>query len=135
MSEREITVETPEEWKKKEEGYVQQINNLRKLNEKLISYSEEKAKAFEGELQKVTNEKDLIKRKLDKMELEELKEAAAGTNKNLEAFKQKYDKVLKNAQDLLFERQKTIKSMELKIEAQNIQVKYLLLNKIDFILF
>lgn len=92
MSEQESNNETPEDWKKKEEGYLQQINNLRKLNEKLIGYSEEKAKAFEAELQKINNEKDIIKRKLDKMELEELKEAAAGTNKNLEAFKQKYDK-------------------------------------------
>lgn len=32
--------------------------------------------------------------------------------------------VLRNAQDLLFERQKTIKSMELKAEAQNIQVSF-----------
>jgi hypothetical protein len=92
MSEQEIVVETPEDWKKKEEGYIQQINNLRKLNEKLIGYSEEKAKAFEGELQKVQTEKELIKKRLDKMELDELKEAAKGTNKNLEAFKEKYEK-------------------------------------------
>lgn len=93
MSEQqEIAVESVEDWKKKEEGYVQQINNLRKLNEKLINYSEEKAKAFESEIQKVQNEKDLIKRRLDKMEMDELKEAASGTNKNLEAFKERYEK-------------------------------------------
>jgi uncharacterized coiled-coil protein SlyX len=33
--------------------------------------------------------------------------------------------VLKQAQDLLFERQKTIKSLELKGEAQNIQIESL----------
>lgn len=123
MSEQEIASEslTPEEWKKKEDDYLQQIANLRKLNEKLISYSEEKAKKFEYDLNKVQSERDVVQRKLEKMELDELK-AATGPNKNIEAFKERYDKVLKNAQDLLFERQKTIKSLELKAEAQNIQV-------------
>lgn len=92
MSEEKIAVENSEEWKQKEEGYLKQIENLRKLNEKLISYSEEKAKAFDVEIQKIQAEKDLIKKKLDRMELEELKEAAGGTKKNLEAFKEKYDK-------------------------------------------
>lgn len=33
--------------------------------------------------------------------------------------------VLKNAQDLLFERQKSIKSLELKMEAQHVQIESL----------
>lgn len=62
-------------------------------------------------------------RKLEKIELDELKEAASGSsNKNIEAFKEKYDSVLRKAQDLLFERAKQIKSLELKVEAQNMQV-------------
>ena len=93
MSGQEILSESEshEEWKKKEEDYLQQIANLRQLNEKLISYSEEKAKNFESDLQKVQNEKDIINRKLEKMELDELK-AASGSNKNIEAFKEKYEK-------------------------------------------
>lgn len=83
---------TFEEWKKKEDDYQNQIANLRKLNEKLINFSEEKAKTFEHELSKVQNEKDIIQKKLAKMELDELREAASGTTKNIEAFKEKYDK-------------------------------------------
>lgn len=113
------------DWEKKEQQYLDQIGNLRKLNEKLITYSEEKSKKFEVDLQKLQYEKDLVQKKLDKIEVEELKEAASGTRKNIEAFKEKYDKVLKNAQDLLFERQKTIKSLELKFEAQTLQVESL----------
>jgi len=81
-----------EEWEKKEEDYKNQIVNLRKLNERLISYSEEKAKTFEYDLQKLQNEKDVIQKRLEKMELDELREAASGTSKNIEAFKEKYDK-------------------------------------------
>ncbi len=93
MSEQENSTEkNSEDWKTKEEEYLKQISNLKQLNEKLINYSEEKAKNFESEIQKLQQEKDLIKRKLDKIELDELKEAASGTNKNLEAFKEKYDK-------------------------------------------
>ncbi|CAG9802756.1 unnamed protein product [Chironomus riparius] len=114
-----------EEWEKKEEDYKNQIANLRKLNERLINYSEEKAKTFEHDLQKLQNEKDVIQKRLEKMELDELKEAASGSSKNIEAFKEKYDKVLKNAQDLLFERQKSIKSLELRSEAQHIQIESL----------
>lgn len=127
MSEAAAVVEEslalPEDdWKTKEAEYLKQIDNLKKLNEKLINYSEEKSKKFDSELQKLSHEKDLIQRKLEKMELDELKEAASGaSNKNIEAFKQKYDGVLKKAQDLLFERQKIIKSLELKMEAQKIQ--------------
>jgi hypothetical protein len=114
-----------DDWKTKEAEYLKQIENLKKLNEKLINYSEEKAKKFESELQKLSHEKDVVQKKLEKMELDELREAASGaSNKNIEAFKQKYDGVLKKAQDLLFERQKIIKSMELKLEAQKIQVKF-----------
>lgn len=112
-----------DDWKTKEAEYQKQIENLKKLNEKLINYSEDKSKKFEFDLQKLNNEKEIIQRKLEKIELDELKEAAIGSgNKNMEAFKQKYDGVLRKAQDLLFERQKIIKSMELKMEAQSIQV-------------
>jgi hypothetical protein len=112
-----------DDWQIKEAEYQKQIENLKKLNEKLINYSEEKSKKFEFDLQKLNNEKDIIQRKLEKMELDELREAATGSsNKNIEAFKEKYDNVLRKAQDLLFERQKIVKSMELKVEAQNIQV-------------
>lgn len=83
---------TPEEWQKKEEDYQNQIANLRKLNERLINYSEEKAKSFEYQLQKLQNEKDIIQKRLEKMELDELKDAASGTSRNIEAFKEKYDK-------------------------------------------
>ncbi|KAG5684793.1 hypothetical protein PVAND_014006 [Polypedilum vanderplanki] len=114
-----------EQWKQQEEAYQAQIANLRKLNEKLLNYSEEKQKTYEHNIQKMQNEKDIIQKRLEKMELDELREAASGTSKNIEAFKEKYDKVLKQAQDLLFERQKTIKSLELKIEAQNIQIESL----------
>jgi len=122
-----LVVEAAEDdWKTKEENYLKQIENLKKLNEKLISYSEEKSKKFEHELQKLNNEKEIIQRKLEKMELDEFRESAAGaSNKNIEAFKEKYDGVLRKAQDLLFERQKIIKSMELKVEAQNIQIESL----------
>lgn len=114
-----------DDWKTKEAGYLKQIENLKKLNERLINYSEEKSKNFDSEIQKITHEKDVIQKKLEKMELDELKQAASGaSNKNIEAFKQKYDGVLKKAQDLLFERQKIIKSLELKMEAQNIQVSF-----------
>jgi predicted nucleic acid-binding Zn-ribbon protein len=82
------------DWKKKEEDYQSQIANLRKLNEKLINYSEEKAKKFEHDLQKLQAEKDSIQKRLEKMELDELKAAASGSNKNIEAFKEKYDKGL-----------------------------------------
>lgn len=119
------SVETEvEDWKTKEENYQKQIENLKKLNERLINYSEEKSRTFEHDLQKLQNEKNILQRKVEKIELDELKEAASGGsgNKNIEAFKEKYDSVLKRAQDLLFERQKQIKSMELKVEAQNIQV-------------
>lgn len=124
MSEVAPELEMPQEtWETKEAEYQRQIENLKKLNEKLINYSEEKAKKFEYDLQKLSNEKDIIQRKLEKIELDELREAATGaSNKNIEAFKAKYDGVLRKAQDLLFERQKIIKSMELKVEAQNIQV-------------
>lgn len=135
MSELVITDEKPslppvendlEDWKTKEENYQKQIENLKKLNERLINYSEEKSRTFEHDLQKLQNEKNILQRKVEKIELDELKEAASGgnPNKSIEAFKEKYDSVLKRAQDLLFERQKQIKSMELKIEAQNIQVKF-----------
>lgn len=114
-----------DDWKTKESEYQKQIENLKKLNEKLINYSEEKSKKFEFDLQKLNNEKEIIQRKLEKIELDELKEAAIGSsNKNIEAFKQKYDGVLRKAQDLLFERQKIIKSMELKMDAQSIQVSF-----------
>lgn len=112
-----------EDWQAKEAEYLKQISNLKKLNEKLINYSEEKAKKFEHDLQKVTQEKDIIQRRLEKMELDELRESAAGSsNKNMEAFKVKYDGVLRKAQDLLFERQKIINSLELKQTAQQLQV-------------
>lgn len=81
-----------EDWEKKEEDYKSQIANLRKLNERLINYSEEKAKTFEHDLQKLQNEKDVIQKRLEKMELDELREAASGSSKNIEAFKEKYDK-------------------------------------------
>lgn len=114
----------PEDWTTKEAEYQKQIENLKKLNEKLINYSEEKSKKFEHDLQKLQHEKDIIQKKLEKIELEELRESAMGSSsgKNIEAFKEKYDSVLRRAQDLLFERQKVIKSLELKTEAQNIQV-------------
>lgn len=129
MSEVEVNgdiLALPEDdWKIKEAEYLKKIENLQKLNEKLINYSEEKAKKFDSDLQKLNYEKDAIQRKLEKMELDELREAATGSsNKNIEAFKQKYDAVLKKAQDLLFERQKILKSQELKMEAQNIQVNF-----------
>lgn len=115
-----------DDWQTKEAEYQKQIANLKKLNEKLINYSEEKSKTFEHEIQKLTNEKNIIQKRLEKMELDELKEAATGaSSKNIEAFKEKYDGVLRRAQDLLFERQKIIKSMELKVEAQNIQIESL----------
>lgn len=115
----------PEDWPTKEAEYQKQIANLKKLNEKLINYSEEKSKKFEFDLQKLNNEKEIIQRKLEKIELDELREAAAGTsNKNMEAFKEKYDGVLRKAQDLLFERTKMIKSLELKVDAQSIQVSW-----------
>lgn len=114
----------PEEsWEVKEAEYIRQVANLKKLNEKLIDYSEEKSKNFEHQLQRLNNEKEIIQRRLEKMELDELREAATGTsNKNMEAFKEKYDGVLRKAQDLLFERQKIMKSQELKVEAQHLQV-------------
>jgi vacuolar-type H+-ATPase subunit H len=87
----DISVSPPEDWEKKEQDYQQQIENLRKLNEKLLSYSEEKAKSFEQQLQKLQHEKDLVQKKLDKMELDELRDAASGTTKNIEAFKEKYN--------------------------------------------
>lgn len=122
--EQSLVLPPPEDdWEVKEAEYLKQIDNLKKLNEKLINYSEEKSKKFEFDLQKLNSEKDIIQRKLEKMELDELREAATGsTNKNIEAFKEKYDNVLRKAQDLLFERQKIVKSLELKTEAQNIQV-------------
>lgn len=113
----------PEDWQTKEAEYQKQITNLKALNEKLINYSEDKAKKFEFDLQKLNNEKEIIQRKLEKMELDELREAATGAcNKNIEAFKEKYDSVLRKAQDLLFERTKLVKSLELKVDAQSIQV-------------
>lgn len=119
-----LILPSPEDdWKIKEAEYQKQVQNLQKLNEKLINYSEEKSKKFEFDLQKLNNEKEIIQRKLEKMELDELREAATGsTNKNIEAFKEKYDGVLRKAQDLLFERQKIVKSLELKVDAQSIQV-------------
>lgn len=124
MSEIVQEVLVPEQtWEQKEVEYQKQIGNLKTLNEKLINYSEEKSKRFEHDLQKITNEKEIIQRKLEKIELDELREAATGSsNKNIEAFKEKYDGVLRKAQDLLFERQKIIKSLELKVDAQSIQV-------------
>lgn len=120
------SVPKSEEWKTKEAEYQKQIENLKKLNERLINYSEEKSRQFEHDLQKLQNEKNILQRKVEKIELDELKEAASGSSssKNMEAFKEKYDGVLRRAQDLLFERQKQIKSMELKNEAQNIQVNF-----------
>lgn len=87
-----VVEEEAVDWEKKEQQYLDQIANLRKLNEKLINYSEEKSKKFEAELQKLQHEKDLVQRKLDKIELDELKEAASGSNKNIESFKERYDK-------------------------------------------
>lgn len=112
-----------EEWQIKEAEYQKQIANLKALNEKLINYSEGKAKSFEYDISKLTNEKDIIQRRLEKMELDEFRESASGSsNKNIEAFKEKYDGVLRRAQDLLFEKTKMSKSLELKVEAQTIQV-------------
>lgn len=113
-----------DDWQTKEAGYLKQIENLKKLNEKLIGYSEEKSKKFEHDLQRLTNEKDIIQRRLEKMELDELRESASGSSssRNMEAFKEKYDSVLRKAQDLLFERQKINKSLELKVESQQLQV-------------
>lgn len=114
-----------DDWQKKEAEYQKQITNLKTLNEKLINYSEDKSKKFEYDLQKLNNEKDIIQRRLEKMELDELRESASGSsNKNMEAFKEKYDSVLRKAQDLLFERQKINKSLELKVEAQSLQVSF-----------
>lgn len=126
MSETEEIIIAPEEdWQSKEADYKKQIENLKKLNEKLISYSEEKSKKFEFDLQKLNNEKEIIQRRLEKMELDELRESASGStsSKNIEAFKEKYDGVLRKAQDLLFERTKLVKSLELKVDAQGLQVK------------
>lgn len=122
--EESLVLPSPDDdWQLKEAEYQKQIENLKNLNMKLINYSEEKSKKFEFDLQKLNNEKEIIQRKLEKMELDELKEAAMGaSNKNIEAFKEKYDGVLRKAQDLLFERQKIVKSLELKVEAQSIQV-------------
>jgi flagellar basal body rod protein FlgC len=93
MAEAENIALTPEEeWRKKEEGYQAQIANLRKLNEKLLGYSEEKQRAYENNVAKLQNERDVIQKRLEKMELDELREAASGTSKNIEAFKEKYDK-------------------------------------------
>lgn len=118
-----LSVMGEDDWQTKEAEYQKQIANLKKLNEKLISYSEEKSKKFEFDLQKVTQEKEIIQRRLEKMELDELRESAAGSsNKNMEAFKAKYDGVLRKAQDLLFERQKIINSLELKQTAMQLQV-------------
>lgn len=122
----ELPPTTAEDWPAKEAEYQKQIENLKKLNERLITYSEDKSRLFEHDLQKLQNEKNILQRKVEKIELDELKEAASGTSntsKNMEAFKEKYDGVLRRAQDLLFERQKQIKSMELKNEAQIIQVR------------
>lgn len=117
-----------DDWQTKEVEYQKQIANLKKLNEKLINYNEEKSKKFEFDLQKVTQEKEIIQRKLEKMELDELRESVAGSsNKNMEAFKQKYDGVLRKAQDLLFERQKIINSLELKQTALQLQVNVILI--------
>lgn len=129
MSETEEIIIAPEEdWQSKEADYKKQIENLKKLNEKLISYSEEKSKKFEFDLQKLNNEKEIIQRRLEKMELDELRESASGSasSKNIEAFKEKYDGVLRKAQDLLFERTKLVKSLELKVDAQGLQVKILI---------
>lgn len=104
-------------------GNISGSISVKTLNERLINYSEEKAKKFEYDLQKLQNEKDIIQKRLEKIELDELK-ATGPSNKNIEAFKEKYDGVLRKAQDLLFERQKIIKSMELKVEAQNLQVRH-----------
>lgn len=63
MSEVVPELEMPQEsWETKEAEYQRQIENLKKLNEKLINYSEEKAKKFEHELQKLANEKEIIQR-------------------------------------------------------------------------
>lgn len=91
----EIKLES-KDWETKELAYQKQIENLKKLNEKLINFSEEKSKKFEFDLQKLSNEKDIIQRRLEKMELDELRESASGTSsKNMEAFKEKYDGVLR----------------------------------------
>lgn len=115
----------PEDWQSKEIEYKKQIDNLKKLNEKLISYTEEKSKKFEFDFQKLSNEKEIIQKRLEKIELDELRDSVNGSthSKNIEAFKEKYDGVLRRAQDLLFERTKHVKSLELKIDAQSIQVK------------
>lgn len=116
----------PEDWETREADYLKQIDNLKKLNEKLINYSEEKSKKFEHDLQKLTNEKEIVQKRLAKMELDELRESVTGSStstKNIEAFKEKYDGILRRAQDLLFEKTKLTKSLELKVEAQHIQVR------------
>jgi predicted HNH restriction endonuclease len=88
----QISLTPEEEWKAKEEAYQAQIANLRKLNEKLLNYSEDKQRTYEHNVQKLQNERDIIQKRLEKMELDELKEAASGSGRNMEAFKEKYDK-------------------------------------------
>lgn len=86
-----IALTPEEEWTKKEEDYQHQIDNLRQLNQKLLNYSEDKQRDYEHNCQKLQHEKDIIQKRLERMELDELREAASGTGKNLEAFKEKYN--------------------------------------------
>ena len=125
MSSAEVNLIANEaEWARKEEEYQKQILNLKKLNEKLIVYNDDKSKKHESDMQKLQNDMQLVQQRLAKFELDELKGLEGNTSNNMKAFKEKYEGVLRKAQDLLFERQKTIKSLELKMEAMNIQVRY-----------
>lgn len=123
MSSAEVNlIDNEAEWARKEEEYKKQILNLKKLNEKLIVYNDDKSKKHECDMQKLQNDMQLIQQRLAKFELDELKGLEGNTSNNMKAFKEKYEGVLRKAQDLLFERQKTINSLELKMEAMNIQV-------------
>ncbi|CAO1434597.1 unnamed protein product [Diamesa tonsa] len=126
MSSAEVNLIANEaEWAKKEEEYQKQILNLKKLNEKLIVYNDDKSKKHESDMQKLQNDMKLVQQRLAKFELDELKGLEGNTSNNMKAFKEKYEGVLRKAQDLLFERQKTINSLELKMEAMNIQIESL----------
>lgn len=108
----EIPAETPPaDFCKREQELLQQIANLKKLNEKLIVTTDEKSKENEN-----------LKKRLLKLETEHEADMNLPQSQALKAQKDKYENMLTKAKDMLFEKQKMLQSQELQIEAFKVQV-------------
>jgi hypothetical protein len=111
----EIPAETPPvDFCKREQELLNQIGNLQKLNEKLIERDVEK-----------TKENENLKKRLLKIQTDHEAELNLPQSQALKAQRDKYESLLTRAKDMLFEKQKTLQSQELQMEAYKVQIETL----------